>query len=145
MQCYSKSNRRSEIWCPVFNWQSWQENSLWCLMRETSRTTQNKFDNPKKLSYHQSIFEKLNDSMIRKSALKTHRSHGPSGQMPSFKSISTGLCKTIAKLGTRIATFHLKFFLPYNSCWLIALDKCLGVGPIGNGAVHGRNIESFFW
>ena len=33
-------------------------------------------EHPKTLPNHQSIFEKLNASMVRKSAMKTHGSHG---------------------------------------------------------------------
>ena len=73
--------------------------------------------------------------------LKTHGSHGPSGLdanewrtlLTSFKSSSTDLCKTLAKLAVRMATSHLTFLLPYNSCRLIALNKCPGVRPIGIG------------
>ena len=85
--------------------------------------------------------------MVRKSAVKTHGSHGPSGLyanewrslLRSFKS-STDLCKTIAKLAIRIALSHLTFLLPYNSCRLIAPDKCPGVRPIGIGEVLRRII-----
>ena len=77
--------------------------------------------------------------MVRKSAMKTHGSHGPSGLdanerqrlLTSFKSSSTDLCKKIAKLAIRIATSHLTFLLPYYSCRLIALDKCPSLRPIG--------------
>ena len=90
--------------------------------------------------------------MVRKSAMKTHWSHGPSGLnankwrrlMTSFRSSSTDLCKTIAKLAKRIATSHLAFLLPYNSCRLIALDKCPGVRQIEIGKflrqIIGRTI-----
>ena len=36
-------------------------------------------EQPKSLPYHQSIFEKLNASIVRRPAMKTHGSHGPSG------------------------------------------------------------------
>ena len=86
--------------------------------------------------------------MVRKSAMKTHGSHGPSGLdandwrrlLTSFKLSSTDLCKTIAKLATRIATSHLTFLLPYNSCRLIALHKFPGVRPKRNGEVFRRII-----
>ena len=38
-------------------------------------------EHPKKLPYHQSLFEKLITSVVRKSAKKTHGSHGPSGHV----------------------------------------------------------------
>ena len=90
---------------------------------------------PKSLLYHQFIFAKLNASIVRKSAMKAHGSHGNSGLdanewqrlLTSFKSSSTDLFKEIAKLLIRIATSHLIFLLPYNSCRLIVPDKCPGV------------------
>ena len=35
-------------------------------------------EHPRSLPYHQNLFEKLNTSMVRKFAMKTHGSHGPS-------------------------------------------------------------------
>ena len=89
-------------------------------------------EHPKSLPYHQSIFEKLNASIVRKSAMKTHGSHGLSSLdanelrrlLTSFRLSSTDLCKLIAKLAIRIATSHLIFLLlPHNSCRLIAFDN----------------------
>ena len=104
-------------------------------------------EHPKSLPHHQSIFEKLNASMVRKSALKTYGSHVPGLDAnewrrlrTSFKSSSTDLCKKIAKLEIRIAKSDLTFLLPYNSCRLIALDKWPGVRPIGFGEVLRRII-----
>ena len=86
--------------------------------------------------------------MVRKSAMKTHGNHGPSGLdanewqrlLTSFKSSSADLCKMIAKVAKRIATSHLTFLLPYNSCQLIALGKGPAVRPIGIGEVLRRII-----
>ena len=56
------------------------------------------------LPYHPQIFERINAACIRKSAMKTNGSHGPSGLdsqewrrlLTSFKDSSSVLCKTIA-------------------------------------------------
>ena len=80
--------------------------------------------------------------------MKTHGSHGPSGLdanewrklLTFFKSSSTDLCKTTAKKAIRIATSHITFLLPYNSCRLIALDKGPGIRPIVFGKVFRRII-----
>ena len=99
------------------------------------------------LPYHQSTFEELIASMVRKVCMNRHGSHGTSSLdankwrrlLTSFKSSSTDLCKTIAKLAIRIATSHLTC-LPYISCRLIALDKCPGIRPIEIEEVLGRII-----
>ena len=100
------------------------------------------------LPYHPSIFDRINGPTIRKAALKTHGSHGPSGLdaqewrriLTSFKKSSEDLCKTLSKLAIRIATEDVCFLDAYNSCRLIALDKCPGVRPIGIGEVLRRII-----
>ena len=100
------------------------------------------------LPYHPQIFERINAACIRKSAMKTNGSHGPSGLdsqewrrlLTSFKDSSSDLCKTIAKLAIRISTERLPFLKAYNACRLIALDKCPGVRPIGIGEVLRRII-----
>ena len=64
------------------------------------------------LPFHPTIFDKLNSSAIRRSAMKTHGSHGPSGLdanewrriLTNFHQSSTELCKTIAILAHLIAT-----------------------------------------
>ena len=100
------------------------------------------------LPYHPVIFDKLNTAKIRKAAMKTHGSQGPSGldaqewrrMLTSFKTSSNDLCKTVSKLAIRIATEELDFLDAYNGCRLIALDKCPGVRPIGVGEVLRRII-----
>ena len=91
------------------------------------------------LAYHPTIFEKINASVIRRAAMKTHDSYGPPGLgsnewrriLTTFKSSSTDLCKTIARLAVKIATQRLTFLESYNSCRRMALDKNPGVQPIG--------------
>ena len=69
--------------------------------------------------------------MVKTSAMKANGSHGPSvlktnerlRLLTSFKSSSTDLCKTIAKLAIRIAMSHLTFRHPKYYCWLIDLDN----------------------
>ena len=98
--------------------------------------------------YHHSIFDRINASAIRRSAMKTHGSHGPSGLdanewrriLTSFKSTSNDICKSLAKLTILIATHELCFLDAYNSSRLIPLDKCPGVRPIGVGEVMRRII-----
>ena len=83
--------------------------------------------------------------MVTKSAVKTHGIHAlpvfEANELTSFKTSSTDLFKTIAKLAIRIATSHLIFFLLlYNSCQLIGLDKSPGLRPIGIREVLWQNI-----
>ena len=107
---------------------------------------------PNSLPFHPAIFDRLNAAALRRAAMKTNGSHGPSGLdaqewrrlLTSFKSSSNDLCKTLARLTLRVATEDLDFLDSYNACRLIALDKCPGVRPIGIGEVLrliiGRSI-----
>ena len=64
------------------------------------------------MPYHPSIFEQINAKSGRKSTLKTHGSHGPSGLdacewrriLTDFSQTSIELCKTNAKLTYTIAS-----------------------------------------
>ena len=97
------------------------------------------------MPYHPSIFEQINAKTLRKSTLRTHGSHGPSGLdacewrriITHFKQTSIELCKTIAKLSYTIATKVLpkENLTACNSCRLIPLDKNPGLRPIGIGEV----------
>ena len=100
--------------------------------------------------YHPAIFDRINASSIRKAAMKTHGSHGPSGvdaddwrrYLTAFGQESIELCKTLASITKRIAseTLTKQHLSSYNACRLIALDKCPGVRPIGIGEVLRRII-----
>ena len=104
------------------------------------------------LAYRPAIFEKINASIIRRAAMKTHGNHGPSGLdanewrriLTTFKSSPTDLCKIIARLAVKSATERLTFLESYKPCRLIALDENPGVWPIGIGIVLrgiiGRSI-----
>ena len=102
------------------------------------------------LPYHPTIFDKIDSSAIKRSAMKTNGSHGPSGLnadewrrlLTVFKNSSLEICKTIASLARKIATTEIdqSFLAPYNACRLIALDKNPGVRPIGVGEVLRRII-----
>ena len=102
------------------------------------------------LPYHPSIFDRINGPAIRKAAMKTQGSHGPSGVdanywrriLSNFGQSSVNLCKTIAQLAIRIATEKLRAddLSAYNACRLIPLDKNPGVRPIGVGEVLRRIV-----
>ena len=102
------------------------------------------------MPYHPSIFEQINAKTVRKSTLKTYRSHGPSGPdacewsriLTHFNQKSIELCKTIAKLSYAIATkvLHNETLTKYNTYRLIPLDKNQGVRPIGMGEVLRKII-----
>ena len=102
------------------------------------------------LPYHSAIFDQINSARIRKAAMKTHGSHGPSGQdadewrrlLTHFNQPSVELAKTIAKIAQRLATSVVpaEDLEAYNACRLIPLDKKPGVRPIGIGEVIRRII-----
>ena len=100
---------------------------------------------PKKIPYHQSIFENLNASKVRKSAMKTQGSHGPSNFVANewrrllncVKLSSSDLCK-------QKATSTFTFLLLYNLCILIALDKCPSLRQLRIGKVRRQAIERTF-
>ena len=103
-----------------------------------------------RMPYHPSIFEQINPNTVRKSTLKTHGSHGPSGLdacemrriLTHLNQASIELCKTIAKLTYTLASKVLpqENLSAYNSCRLIPLDKNPAVRPIGIGEVLRRII-----
>ena len=109
-------------------------------------------ENDHTLEHHHSIIDKINVSTVRKTAMVTQGSHGPSGVdandwrrwLSHFGQASTNLCKALAVFTRRLATEQMHDLTPYNACRLIPLDKNPGVRPIGVGEVIrriiGRNI-----
>ena len=90
---------------------------------------------------HPIIFEALDASKVRTPALRTQGAAGPSGLdahcwrrlCTSFKGASNDLCNSIAKLAVRLCTTYVdpKIISPLLACRLIAINKNLGVRPIG--------------
>ena len=97
------------------------------------------------------IFESLDASSIRDSALSTKGSAGPSGldatiwkrMCTSFKSASNNLCSSLAGVGKRICTSVVSSegISAFVACRLVPLNKCPGVRPIGVGEVPRRIIS----
>ena len=100
--------------------------------------------------FHSVVFDQINASLIRSTALKTTGSAGPSGLdaaswrrlCTSFKRASTDLCHSLAATAKRLCTDSLDPIItgPLLSCRLIALNKCPGVRPIGIGNTARRII-----
>jgi hypothetical protein len=96
------------------------------------------------------IFESINADEIRKSALKTEGSAGPSGAdamcwrrwCTAFGDSSNDLCQALSNVAKRLCTTYVnpKFITAYTACRLIPLDKNPGVRPIGVGEVVRRII-----
>ena len=105
-------------------------------------------EHPRALPYHPAVFDKISARLVRKHAMKTHGSAGPSGLdaddwrrlLSAFEQTSTNLCKLVAKFAKRLTTSIIPphDLITYNGCRLVALDKCPGVRPIGIGEVMRR-------
>ena len=105
---------------------------------------------PNTLPYHPSILDRIDAHAIRRATLKTSGGHGPSGvdalewrrYLTAFGSRSESLCRTVAKIGVRLATEEQgpTSLQACNACQLIPLGKCPGVLPIGVGEVLRRII-----
>ena len=88
-------------------------------------------------TYHPAVFDKISDMLVRKRAMKTHGSAGPSGLdadgwrrlLSAFGQTSTNLFKLVAKFAKRLATSIIPpdDLIADNGCRLVALDKCPGV------------------
>ena len=102
------------------------------------------------IPYHPTIFENTGASAVKKAALKTHGSHGPSGLdandwrriFTCFKEVSANIAKTVAKIAILLSTEKLseKSLEAYNVCRLISLNKNRGVRLIGVGELLRRII-----
>ena len=94
---------------------------------------------------HLIVFERITGLLIRTMAMKADGAAGPSGidahgwrrLYTSFNQDSNYLCEALASVCKRICTSldDLKGLTASIACRLIALDKCLGVRPIGIGEV----------
>ena len=94
------------------------------------------------IPFHPSIFDQINGQHIKKAAMRTHGSHGPSGLyanewrriLTHFGQQSVEISKTIAK---KLATEELnpELMEPCNACILIPLDK----NPGGKTHRHRRS------
>ena len=102
------------------------------------------------IPFHPSVFDQKNGQHIKKAAMRTHGSHGPTGldanewkrNLTHFGQQSVEISKTIAKIAKKLVTEELnpELMEPYNACRLIALYKNPGVRPIGIGEVMRRII-----
>ena len=99
---------------------------------------------------HSIVFESIDGDLIRRMALRVQGAGGPSGvdavswrrYCSSFKS-SPDLCHALALVARRLCCSYVDpdGLAAFLSCRLIALDKNLGVRPIGIGEVCRRIIS----
>ena len=99
---------------------------------------------------HPVVYEKIDGPMILSVSLKTDGAAGPSGinaagwkhLLSSFQGESVELCEAVAMLARRISSQYVDPFglTDFTACRLVALDKCLGVRPIGIGKVLRRIV-----
>ena len=100
--------------------------------------------------FHPVLFDSITAEVIRKSALLTQGSAGPSGMdaltwrrlCTAFGEKSNELCSAIAAFAKRICTTYVdpSNLIAYTSCRLVPLDKCPGVRPVGIGEVVRRIV-----
>ena len=101
-------------------------------------------------NFHPIVFDNITPEAIRKSALLTTGSAGPSGVTAmmwrrlctAFGQRSNDLCSALAAIARRICTTYVdpSGLMAYTACRLVALDKCPGVRPVGVGEVVRRII-----
>ena len=99
---------------------------------------------------HPVLYECIDRAAIRKAAIRTNGSVGPSGLdacgwkrlYTSFQNPSADLCNSLAMVARRICTLYVdpEGLAPFTACRLIALDKCPGIRPIGVGETSRRII-----
>ena len=100
--------------------------------------------------FHPIIFDSIDASLIRSTALRTSGTAGPSGLdahawrrlCTTFKAASNSLCQSLAEVARRLCSSFVdpQALAPFLACRLIALDKCPGVRPIGIGNTARRII-----
>ena len=104
-----------------------------------------------KIPFHPIIFERIDGEAIRRAALHTEGTAGPSGidvagwrrMCTSFRKASSDLCNSISSVAKRISSEYLdpSILSSYTACRLIALTKNPGVRPIGVAEVVRRIIS----
>ncbi len=102
------------------------------------------------LDTHPILFEGITGASIRRAALRTNGSAGPSGLdssgwqrlCSSFKGASVDLCNAVASVARRLCTEYVapEGLSAFIACRLLALDKCPGVRPIGVAEVLRRIV-----
>ena len=100
--------------------------------------------------FHPVLFDSITAEAIRRSALRTEGSAGPSGMdalcwrrlCTAFGEKSNRLCSAIAAFAKRICATYVdpSSLKAYTSCRLVPLDKCPGVCPVGIGEVVRRIV-----
>ena len=100
--------------------------------------------------FHPILFVSITAEAIRRSALLTEGSAGPSGMdalcwrrlCTAFGEKSNELCSAIAAFAKKICTTFVDptTLKAYTSCRLVPLDKCPGVRPVGVGEVVRRIV-----
>ena len=102
------------------------------------------------IPFHPSIFDHINGQHIKKAAVRTHGSHGPSGLnaiewrrvLTHIGQQSVDMSKTIAKITKKLATEEQnpELMEPYNACRLIPLDKNPGVSYAYNNKANNNQM-----
>ena len=104
-----------------------------------------------KMPFHPIIFERIDGEAIRRAALHTEGTAGPSGidaagwrrMCTSFRKASSDLCNSMSSVAKRISSEYLdpSILSSYTACRLTALTKNPDVRPIGVAEVLRRIIS----